>query len=198
MQTATTTLPDEPTLRSSLRKLRYYAAFITVRPRRWFFRKCISEGSFGAQWLPIRREEWDNYNPRKDRPRTEWEMIVWPNIHWVLAYRTIFKFFKWLNYDAWRPLCKWDRVRKTYPWYARLVHRIGQTTAGCAISGGECWHCASEEGCPVELSNDETGKTFILERIWSSATMDGTDHRFCGKTICPKCGYEAYYEDGSL
>jgi len=79
-----------------------------------------------------------------------------------------------------------------------VVHRIGATTAGYAISGGECYHCSSPEGCQVDLSEDETGTTFILEKTWSEGTQDGTDYRFRGVTICPKCGYRAGYEDGSL
>lgn len=185
-------------MKATWKKCRYYLAFLTVRPRRWFFTNCISRGSFGARWLPVRREEWDNYDCGRDCPRTEWEMIVWPNLHWVLAYHTVFAFFKWLYWRGWRPLCRWGEQRETFPWYARLVYRIGATTAGAAISGGECWHCASPRGCPVELSGDETGTTFLLERTWVSSTWDGNDYRFSGTTICPVCGYQQYYEDGSL
>lgn len=85
------------------------------------------------------------------------------------------------------------------PLIAKIIHRIGSTTAGFAISGGECFHCASVNGCQVDLSEDETGTTFILKDSWSSYCGEvGTDHRFSGTTICPDCGYEEYYEDGSL
>jgi hypothetical protein len=135
-------------------------------------------------WLPEWNDCWGRYD--------------WPNIHWWILYKTVFKFFKWLNYDAWRPFCKWGRIRLTFPLIARIIQRIGQTTAGYAISGGECFHCSSEKGAPVDLSNDETGIKFILEREWSEGTENGTDYRFCGTTICPVCGYKRYYEDGSL
>lgn len=181
-----------------MKQLRYYLAFLTVRPRRWFFRRCISYGCGDTIWWPRMAEPHDCWHWTYDREKTTWEMIQWPNVHWVMAYRIVFRFFKWLNYKAWRHLCQWNRVRLTYPWYARLVHRIGKTTAGCVISGGECWHCGSEDGDPVELSQDEDGVTFILDRSWQIPTMDGTDYRFCGHTICPKCGYRDYYEDGSL
>ena len=87
---------------------------------------------------------------------------------------------------------------KTFPWSAAVIKKIGDTTAGYAISGGECFHCGSSEGDPVYLSDDETGETFKLENEWSCPSEDGTDHRFSGTAICPKCGYESYYEDGSL
>ena len=186
-----------------MKKLRYYAAWILVRPYRWFFWKCITHGSFsrycGVRWLPERREEWDNYHYNKNRPRKEWEMIIWPDFVWVFLYLTMFKFFRWLNYDAWRPLCRWgEHCRETYPWHARLIHRIGATTAGGAICLYECYHCASKDGWSGDLTEDETGTTFRLERNYTSATPDGTDYRFCGTTICPKCGYESYIDEGSL
>lgn len=84
------------------------------------------------------------------------------------------------------------------PLIARVIKRIGATTAGFTILGGECFHCASPDGDQVELSQDETGKVFKLERTWESYSQDGTDYRFCGTTICPRCGYRSYYEDGSL
>lgn len=180
-------------------RVRYALAWLTVRPRRWFFWRCIAKGSFGVRWIPTRREEWDKYHPRHERERTELEMIEWPNVHWVFAYHTVFAFFKWLYWDGWRPLCRWGpRCRETFPWYARLVRKIGQTTAGAAISGGECYHCGSDHGCPVNLADDETGTTFILEETGTSATADGTDHWFRGTTICPKCGYCQEYSDSSL
>lgn len=162
----------------------YTYGWLFVRPRRWLFWKMIADGSFQVRWLP----------KRVDYSR-EWRL---PNPHWVAMYWTVFKFFKWLNYDAWRHFCKWDKVRQTYPLIARAIHRIGQTTAGFAISGGECFHCSSKAGCQVVLSEDKTGTKFILEDTWTEASMDGTDYRFRGVTICPVCGYKAEYEDGSL
>lgn len=183
----------------ALLRIRYMLAWLTVRPRRWFFWQCIAKGSFGTQWLPRRREQWDDYDPTHDRKRTEWEMIEWPNLHWVIAYHTVFAFFKWLHWDGWRLLCRWGpRSRETFPWYARLVRKIGQTTAGAAISGGECYHCASDEGDPMDLCDDETGTTFIFQASGTSQTMDGTDHWFRGTTICPKCGYRQEYSSSSL
>lgn len=182
-----------------MKTLRYLLAFLTVAPRRWFFGRCLRKGSFGTRWLPTRREEWDDYDFFKDRPRTDLEMIEWPNFHWVLAYHTIFRFFKWLHWDGWRPLCRWGpRTRETFPWYARLVQKIGKTTAGVHISGGECYHCGSDAGAQVDLSDDETGTTFVLTDSGTSATMDGTDHWYRGYTICPKCGYEDEYSSSSL
>jgi len=137
--------------------------------------------------------------PRWKIEKHEYFGWTFPNIHWWLLYLTVFRFFKWLNYDAWRPFCDWTGgYRRTFPFMARIIHRIGATTSGYAIGGGQCFHCGSEEGDQVELSQDDTGKYFKLERSWSEGTMDGTDHRFCGITICPKCGYEDHYEDGSL
>lgn len=182
-----------------MKKLRYILAFLTVRPRRWFFGNCIWRGSCGTQWLPRRITNWDNFDPAKHDDTDLPTKIEWPNIHWVIAYRTVFRFFKWMHQDAWRPFCDWTGGwRRTTPRIARVIQRIGQTTAGCAANGGECWHCGSEEGCPVELSQDKTGTTFILEREWTSSSEDGTDHRFSGTTICPKCGHREHYEDGSL
>lgn len=188
------------------RRWRYRLAFLTVRPRRWFFWKCIAEGSFcnhrwGWRWLPRRREEWDCYHPGYDRKRTEWEMIEWPNIHWVFAYLTVFAFFRWLRWDAWRPLCRWEGPggsRSSFPWYARLVMWIGETTAGQACHSSECWHCAAPNCDPCSLSEDTTGYTFILMETGSTATLDGTDHWFRGISICPRCGHREDYGDGSL
>ena len=140
-------------------------------------------GSFGLRLMPEKHE---------------WRGWEYPNLHWWILYHTVFNFCCWLNYDAWRPLCKWDRVLIHKPLIAKIIHRIGQTTAGFVIGGGECFHCGSPEGCQVELSNDESGQFFKLKDTWSVGTMDGTDHRFSGTTICPKCGYQGYYEDGSL
>jgi hypothetical protein len=165
-----------------MKRLRYLLAWILVRPRRWFFRRMV--WSCYLRVLP-RRESWG-----------EWSL---PNVHWWLLYKTVFRFFKWLHYDAWRPFCDWNGgIRQTMPWPARLIKRIGGTTAGEAISGWECYHCAAVEGCQLKLSEDETGRFFKDVKSWTSATMDGTDHRFSGTTVCPKCGYENYFEDGSL
>ncbi len=182
-------------------KLRYWAGWVFIRPIRKFF-SAMLRGSFynscGVQWLPKHDPElvWlcDCYGVK---PRW-WRLIRWPDFHWVFLYRTVFRFFSWLHYDAWRPLCTWDRFLKHKPWYAAVIQRIGGITAGGAISCYECYHCASKRGCQIELSNDESGKYFVLEDTWTSSTENGTDHRFRGKTICPKCGYEDEYEDGSL
>jgi hypothetical protein len=179
-------------------KIRYITSWITVRPRRWFFKNCLSKGSFGVRWLPERREEYDNYCYVTEKKRSVIGMIRWPNVHWVLAYYTAFKFCSWLYRDGWRPFCKWNPYRATFPWYARLIQRIGQTTAGVHISGNECYHCASPAGDPSDLADDETGTTFILKDHGSSSTMDGIDHWFNGTTICPKCGYRSDYSSSSL
>lgn len=171
--------------RPIVRRIRYISGWCFVRPRRWLFWRMIGETELRWKW--VRQEFGDE---------SYWQC---PNFHWWIAYRTIFKFFKWLYWDGWRPLCKWgERTRLTYPWYARAVHKLGQTTAGFAICGGECFHCASDDGDPVALSDDDTGTTFRLEETWTVGTQNGTDHRFRGTTICPACGYESEYEDGSL
>lgn len=124
---------------------------------------------------------------------------LWPNIHWWILYKTVFKFFKWLYWDGWRYFCKWgDGRRQSYPFFARILHKIGQTTAGFAIGGGECPHCAHDIGCQTELSYDETGKTYRLIKTWTVSTPDGTDYCSLGVTTCPVCGFEAEYEDSSL
>jgi hypothetical protein len=145
----------------------------------------LAKGSFGLRLLPHKEEYFG------------WK---WPNLHWWVLYKTIFRFCTWLHYDSWRLFCDWTGgYRCSFPLIARMIKKIGTTTAGFAISGGECFHCGSEAGNPVNLADDETtGTTFILERVWTIDTPDGTDHRFCGTTICPKCGYKDYYEDGSL
>lgn len=156
--------------------------WIVIRPIRWLFWKMACNTSL--RLLPER--DWDN----------RWRL---PNIHWWILYKTVFKFFKWIYYDAWRPFCDWTGgYRRSYPLIARIIHTIGKTTAGFTISGGQCYHCGSEEGCPVDLSCDDTGKYFKLLETWKVSTMDGVDYRFRGITICPKCGYEEEYEDGSL
>lgn len=159
----------------------YIYGWIFVRPRRWLFGRMLL-GSFGLRLMPEKRCYGWSY----------------PNLHWWILYHTIFNFFCWLYWDAWRPFCKWDGVLIHKPLIAKIIHRIGATTAGFAINGFECFHCGCPEGCQVELSNDESGQFFKLKDKWSVVTINGTDHRFSGTTICPKCGYQGYYEDGSL
>jgi hypothetical protein len=155
--------------------------WLVIRPIRWFFWKMICNTALCVV------------------PKREWGQWRLPNIHWWLLYKTIFKFFKWLNYDAWRPFCDWTGGwRQSYPLPARVIHTIGKTTAGYAISGGQCYHCGSEEGDPVTLSEDDTGEYFELLETWKESTMDGIDYRFRGITTCPKCGFKEEYEDGSL
>ncbi len=164
-------------------KLRYIIGWLFVRPRRWFFGKMIRNCYLQLWWEKI------DYMPG----------YYSPNLHWWLMYKTIFKFFKWLDYDAWRTFCTWENGWLKYkPWIARVIYRIGKTTAGWHIDGGECYHCGSIYGDPVDLSDDETGRTFILKDTWIVSTPDGTDYRFRGITICPKCGFKQDYEDGSL
>lgn len=158
--------------------------YVFVRPRRCFFWKMVANTKL--RLLPEKRY-WDE---------GKWTL---PNIHWWVLYKTVFRFFSWLYWDAWRYFCAYKNGRfENKPLIARVIQRIGSTTAGYAISGGECYHCASPDGCQAELSQDETGTTFKLEKTWSVSNQDGTDHRFSGITICPKCGYESEYEDGSL
>lgn len=155
--------------------------WIFVRPRRWFFSNMIF--NCYPQWFPKKHEFFG------------WQM---PNIHWWILYKTVFKFFKWLHYDGWRPFCDWTGgYRRTYPLIARFIHRIGATTAGYAIGGFECYHCASEEGCQVELSEDRTGEYFNVEGSSQYGTQDGTHYEFWGITTCPKCGYKSEFRDGS-
>ena len=166
----------------------YIYGWVFVRPRRWFFWKMLSDGSFETRWLP-RKTEYPWRNKKFDMP----------NFHWVFLYSTVFKFFTWVYYEGWRLFCDWTGgYRRTYPLIARAIHTIGRTTAGFAICGGECPHCGFESGDQVELADDDTGVNFILEKAWSRGTQEGTDYRFYGKTICPVCGYTAHYEDGSL
>jgi len=162
----------------------YWYGWIFVRPRRWFFGRMLGRGSFGLRLLPKREEYWG------------WR---WPNLHWWLLYKTIFNFCSWLSWDGWRPFCDWTGgYRRTFPWIARMIKRLGETTAGVHCHGCECWHCGAEDCDQCTLSDDETGTTFILEETWTEGTQEGTDHRFRGITICPKCGYRAEYQDGSL
>lgn len=157
--------------------------WLLIKPLRWAFHRMICT-SYGFRIVPRKDEFWG------------WQM---PNIHWWILYKTVFRFFLWLDLEAWRYFCDWTGGwRQTYPLIARIIHKVGKSTAGYVISGGECYHCAADEGCQVELSQDETGKAFKLIESWSEGTQDGTDHRFRGITTCPKCGYQSEYEDGSL
>lgn len=162
-------------------KIRYCYGWVFVRPRRWLFWRMV--WNTHPIWYPQRR-----YG--------RWRM---PNIHWWVGYKTIFRLFDWLHWSGWRIFCTWeDGWLKHEPLISRIMHRIGQGTAGFAVCGGECFHCGSLDGDPVELADDETGSTFILKEVWTCSTPDGTDHRFNGITICPKCGFRRYYEGGSL
>lgn len=164
-----------------LKKIYYLYGWIFVRPRRKLFKKMICNS-----YLRI--------IPEKDS--LGWHL---PNLHWWLLYVSVFKFFKWLDWRAWRYLCTYENGwLKRKPMIAKIIDRIGATTAGYVISGDECFHCSHPAGCQAELLGDGTGVNFILEKSWTVGTMDGTDYRFCGITICPICGYRDYYEDGSL
>ncbi len=178
-------MQDKLVLSKKQKIVRIYG-WVFVRPRRWLFWRMVAKGSFGLRLIP-RKREYIGFG--RD----------YPNLHWWILYKTIFNLFSWMYWDAWRLFCDWTGgYRRSYPLIARIIHRIGATTSGYVISGGECFHCASERGCEVDLSEDETGVYFKLEKTWSEGTMDGTDHRFCGTTICPDCGLESYYEAGSL
>lgn len=166
-----------------LKKFWYAYGLIIVRPRRWFFRNMIRNDRL--QLLPKYNEYWERWS--------------WPNIHWWILHETIFEFCHWLAWDGWRPFCDWTGgYRRTFPWIARIIKRIGETTAGVHCFSCECWHCGAEDCDQTTLAGDETDTTFILEETWSEGTQEGTDHRFRGITICPRCGYRAGYEDGSL
>jgi hypothetical protein len=156
--------------------------WLVYRPIRRFFSEMLA-ASLGPRWW-FKRVEWDE------------SYLLWPNVHWWFLYKTVFRFFKWMYWDAWRKLCKWDRVLKHKPWYASFIHWIGSYTAGAVISGGRCTHCGRKAGDKVELS--DTKEYFRLVDSWSVGTMDGTDHRFFGYTCCPCCHHVASYEDGSL
>ena len=157
----------------------YAYGWVFVRPRRWLFWKMVAASHLRI-WF--KKEPWGWY---------------YPNIHWWLLYKTAFEFFSWLNREAWRPFCDWTGgYRRTFPWYARAINRIGATTAGFACHGGECFHCASIEGDQIKLIDSE--KTFECTGSGSYGTQEGTDHRFWGITTCPVCGYQDEYEDGSL
>lgn len=168
-------------------RIRYAAAFITVRPVRKLFWKMIANTEL--RLIPKERE-WDG----------SWRL---PNVHWWILYKTVFSFFKWVHRDAWRPFCDWTGGwRQTFPPIARIVKWFGDSTAGYAISGGRCFHCNHEDGCQVSISDygDSSGYSPFVRNVesWSVGTMDGTDYRFSCTTVCPKCGFKSEYEDGSL
>jgi len=159
--------------------------WIFIRPVRWFFRNMAT--ACYPRWLPRKNSMYPYYGLKYSMP----------NIHWYVLYKTVFKFFSWLNWDAWRVFCNWEGGwRRTYPLPARIVHWIGQSTAGYAANGGRCYHCNSEDGNPGDLVEDE--KYFTVTDSGSNATMDGTDHWFKGIATCPKCGHKSEYGDSSL
>ena len=161
-------------------RIRYIYGWLFVRPRRWFFRKLIS-----------------NYHLRLWPERCEFSGWSYPNLHWWVLYITIFKFFEWLNYDAWRPFCDWTGgFRRSCPLIARMIQRIGETTAGIHISSDECYHCASKEGNQLYLADNK--ETFEETNYGSYGTEDGTCHWWEGITTCPKCGYRSHFSDSSL
>lgn len=167
-----------------LKKIYYLYGWIFVRPRRKLFKKMICNS-----YLRI-------------IPEKHCGKWLLPNLLWWLLYISVFKFSKYSYWRTWSYLCTYGNgrlKRKPILWIiARIIHGISSTTAGCAINIGECFHCSHPDGWSAELSEDETGVNFILEKSWTVGTMDGTDYRFCGITICPICGYRDYYEDGSL
>ena len=170
-------------MNAMIKRLRYAYGWAFVRPRRWAFSRMV--------W---------SYRPIWWFRRHEWSGLEWPNIHWWILYCTVFRFCEWLHWRAWHAFCRHDErgYVKPIPLVAKVLRRIGETTSGWAVSGGECFHCASRDGNPVELSDDDTGTTFILEDSGTCSTDMGTDHWFRGTTICPKCGYRQEYGDGSL
>jgi hypothetical protein len=173
---------------NAARLLYSFYGWVFIRPIRLFFWK-VASASFGPRWLPRKNKMYPHYG----------SMFDWPNFHWWALYKTVGKFCLWLYWDGWRPFCDWTGgYRRTYPWIARFIKAIGETTAGQAFYGGRCYHCNSTDGNPLDLSEDETGKYFTLTASGSEGTPDGTNHWFQGITTCPKCGYKQEYSDGSL
>lgn len=176
--------PDSNAWRPGFRvRARYWISWVLVRPRRWLFHRMVWAST--VRWVPRRA-----YSGGP---------ISWPNPHWWILYLTVFRAFRWLQWRGWRLLVKVDD-RGCYgkiPWYARAVRRIGETTAGCATGGGECWHCASKDGDPVHLSEDETGETFELLDSGPTWSDWGTGGWFRGITTCPRCGFRREYSDSS-
>ena len=159
--------------------------YIFVRPRRYLF------GNMGwnsdLRPLPVKHEYFG------------WRL---PNWHWWILYKTVFRFFKWLYWDGCIRVSRWEkRWFKGRTNLYGIIRRIGATTAGCAIMGGECYHCAFPGGSPVELSDPdgEYGEEYFeLTDSGTSSTPEGVDHWFRGITTCPRCGYKQEYGDGSL
>ncbi len=177
-------------------RIAWVYGWVFVRPRRWLFHRMICATS--PQWLP-KRSVFFEVDP-ECRGYRAWD---WPNIHWWLLYLTVFKFFSWVYWSGWRHFARREYMKDGRVWIkptrlSNFVRWFGRTTAGFCISGNECFHCGSERGDQVDLSDDDTGTTFILEGTADCPSEDGTDHRFWGTTICPVCGYRAHYEDGSL
>ena len=161
----------------------YIMGFIFIRPIRYAFWQMVCATS-PRWWFKRGYECW-----------------YLPNIHWYILYITVFRLCAYLYWDGWRHFAHYHPQHNYLQFISlpgAILKRIGTITAGGAISGGQCYHCASEYGNPVYLADDEENQTFILEKTWSIGTMDGTDHRFSGTTICPICGFRNYYEDGSL
>lgn len=134
------------------------------------------------RWLFGRMLAWGS-GPLYWRPLRRWDdSILWPHPHWWVLYHTVFRLFSWLQWNG------------RGPW-----RRLGKWAVGMNLSGtGECWHCGHPAGCPLRLSDDDTGRTFVLKESGHSATDMGTDYWYRGTTICPKCGYRAPWEDSSL
>ncbi len=164
--------------------IRYFYGWLFIRPRRWVFNK-MGWASTGLRWKP--EKDWNN----------KW---IWPNPHWWILYKTVYKFCKWLEWDGWRPFAVWGEHRlKKHTFISKFLKWIGETTTGYYYR--ECYHCAAKGCAPVELSNGEPENEdyFILKDSGSSYIPgEGTDHWFHGITICPKCGYRQEYGDGSL
>ena len=161
--------------------------WILIRPLRYLSR-WSARGSFGLRLMPRKNTMYPYYGWRYNMP----------NVHYWLLYKTVGELSTWMKWDAWRVFCNWEGGwRRTFPLPARIVMKIGDTMS-YAFHGGECFHCAAEEGDPHNLTEDETGKYFELTDSGSNATEDGTDHWFRGITTCPKCGYKDEVQEGSL
>lgn len=171
-------------------RLRYLAGWVLVRPRRAFVGACFR----GAYLSGFRRElVWDGKTKKlvKGWRRT--------NLHLWLVRKAIFEPMKrFAKTPTWKAHPSGDWKLRTQRWWVRPFGWAWEwANAWTDIREHfECYHCGSEEGAQGDLT--EYSDTFKNVRSWTSSTMDGNDYRFCGTTICPKCGYEDYYEDGSL
>jgi len=168
----------------------YIYGWIFVRPRRWLFNE-MHWASVGLNWKII-----PNYYYRGN-----WfSRIKWPNPHWYFLYKTVYTFFRWLSWDAWTPIARWEnRKFGRRLFLSKIIKRIGETTARYQVYT-ECYHCAWPDGNPTELSDQDGkfgGDYFKLEKTWEVFTGEYTDYRFRGITTCPRCGYQQEYEDGS-